>query len=402
MSAVNGPPSVARALMRGCFALAILLTHRLPAQTTEPADNAGRADKPGETHPPKVGGLQCAVTEVAPGVYRVRAGEPEKIVPSLVRAPANADALAAMTKIATPPPAASAIKVWRAARGCRVELPLDDGEVIYGLGLQCKHLVQNGRRRTLYTASGDNDGSGMSHAPVPFYVSTAGYGVLVDSARCLTFSVGEKQRLADANSLAAEGGKQKVVTDVAVLYGAEKRDKTCVYVDVPAAGGVDVYLFAGPKMGQAVARYNLFAGGGCMPSLAGLGPEYLIGTMLDSKAALETCKGFRKDRMPVTSVGMEPAWQSHAYSSSYQWNTREVPGGLCRGGPGSGLRLDALVPTLHRSFVAPDSVARQAVRRFRSLARLGARHGRPGGAGNLRRLSGEPIPPPRRGRLQTG
>jgi len=114
----------------------------------------------------------------------------------------------------------------------------------------------------------------------------------------------------------------------ATVERAEKRDKTAVYVDAPAAGGVDVYLFAGPRMGEAVARYNLFAGGGCLPSLAGLGPEYLIGTMLDSKTALETCAGFKHDRMPVTSVGLEPCWQTHAYSSSYQLNREKFPEGF--------------------------------------------------------------------------
>ncbi|MEI7945306.1 MAG: TIM-barrel domain-containing protein [bacterium] len=270
--------------------------------------------------------LKPDVTQVAPGVFRVRAGEPEKIVPSMVRQAPKEEALAAMPKVDEIP--LKGIKIWRMTRGCRIELPLGNAELIYGLGLQCKHLEQNGWRRTLYTASGDDNGAGMSHAPVPFYVSTAGYGVLVDSARCLTFSVSEKQRLADVNSLAAEGGKQQNITDVAALYGPEKRDKTSVYVDVPAAGGVDVYLFAGPRMGEAVARYNLFSGGGCLPSLAGLGPEYLIGTMLESKAALETCERFKLDRMPVTSVGMEPCWQTHAYSSSYLWNREKFPEGF--------------------------------------------------------------------------
>ena len=300
--------------------LSALLFASLAALTVAPAK--------AETHITANLLLEAKVSEVAPGVYRIRAGEPEKIVPSLVRAPANTDALAAMPKIAAPPLPVSAINIWQMARGCRIELPLDTGEVIYGLGLQCKHLEQNGWRRTLYTAPGDNNGAGMSHAPVPFYVSTAGYGILVDSARCLTFSVGEKQRLADVSSLAAAGEKQKIVTDVTTLYGAEKRDQSSVYVDVPAAGGVDVYLFAGPRMGDAVARYNLFSGGGCLPSLAGLGPEYLIGTMLESKAALETCAGFKHDRMPVTSVGLEPCWQTHAYSSSYLWNREKFPDGF--------------------------------------------------------------------------
>ncbi|MGA2499753.1 MAG: TIM-barrel domain-containing protein, partial [Tepidisphaeraceae bacterium] len=269
--------------------------------------------------------LEATVSEVAPGVYRLRAGEPEKIVPSLVRMPAKTDGLEAMPKAAAPPLSVPAIKIVRMARGCRIELPLASGEIIYGLGLQCKHLEQNGWRRTLFTASGDDNGKGMGHAPVPFYVSTAGYGVLVDSARYMTFSVGEKQRLADASSLAGAGKEKKIITDVAELYGPERRDATSVYVDVPAARGVDVFLFAGPSMGEAVARYNLFSGGGCMPALSGIGPSYIFGAMLDCKSVLAMCDRLKKDRLPVTSAGLEPGWQTHAYSSSYVWNPRRFP-----------------------------------------------------------------------------
>ena len=34
--------------------------------------------------------------------------------------------------------------------------------------------------------------TGDSHAPVPFYVTTRGYGVLVDTARYATFYGGKK------------------------------------------------------------------------------------------------------------------------------------------------------------------------------------------------------------------
>ena len=55
-----------------------------------------------ESHSPANLLLEAKVSEVAPGVYRTRAGEPERIEPSLVRAPANPDALAAMPKMIGP------------------------------------------------------------------------------------------------------------------------------------------------------------------------------------------------------------------------------------------------------------------------------------------------------------
>src|SRR5579883_6593 len=272
--------------------------------------------------------LVATITEVAPGVYRVRAGEPELIVPSLVKAPSKDRALEAMPRIEKMP--IGPITVWRMNRGCRVELPLASSEMIYGLGLQCKHLAQNGWRRTLFTMAGDNNGKGMSHAPVPFYVSTHGYGVLVDSARFLTFSVGEEQRFANLEHLDSSGGNRRLSTNLQELYAPEQRNQSSVYVDIPGAKGVDIYVLGGPTLGDAVSRYNLFSGGGCLPPLAALGPEYLLGTMLDSKSALALCDGFKDDRIPITSVGLEPVWQTHAYSSSYLWNRQKFPDGFIK------------------------------------------------------------------------
>lgn len=260
--------------------------------------------------------LHTKVEEVAPGVYRIRAGVPETFVPSVFKPMTQNEALARMPRTE---PAIPEIAAWKMARGCRIELSLKPGEVIYGLGLQCKELIQNGVRKVLKTAPGD-DSRGAGHAPVPLYVSTAGYGILIDNARHVTFSVGAKQRLRKNDDLERVAGIERNVTDVAQLYGGEGRGRTSVYIDIPAAEGVDIYYFAGPRMGDAIARYNLCSGGGFIPPMSALAPEFLIGTMLDEEAALKTCKDFAADGIPISSIGLEPGWQTHAYSSSYIWN----------------------------------------------------------------------------------
>ena len=268
--------------------------------------------------------LKIETEEVAPGVFRIRAGEPEQIVPSMLKFPAKIDALSKMPDCKIP---FDNIKVWQLARGLRIELPMEAGEMIYGLGLQCKHLVQNGWYKTLITNASDN-GKGTSHAPVPFYISTAGYGVLIDNARIMSFSVGEKQRLENIDEKERITKAKENITDIEQLYGEEMRSKTSIYVDVPAVKGVDIYLFAGPNIGDAIARYNLYSGGGFLPGIAALGPEYLIGTMLEEKEALETCRSFKEDGIPITSIGLEPGWQTHAYSSSYLWNRKKFQEGF--------------------------------------------------------------------------
>jgi len=311
----------------GAASLAALRSRRseaaAPTSSVDQSRIETRARPTPQSDPPKEE-LPVSVLEVAPGVYRLRAGDPERLVPSCLRGKPQLHALTQMPAAHSPP--MEAIRVWRLARGCRVELPLGAAEVIYGMGLQCRHLEQNGWRRTIYADAGDNDGSGMSHAPVPFYASPEGYGVLLDTARCVTFSVGEAQYVRDVNALSHAQHKQIESTNLAVLYGPHlMTGPKAIYADIPAARGIDIYWFGGPDMGRAIARYNLFSGGGCMPAMAGIGPHYIFGTMLDAKSVLAFSDQIKDGGIPITTVSLEPGWETHAYSSSYLWDTAKFP-----------------------------------------------------------------------------
>ena len=82
-------------------------------------------------------------------------------------------------------------------------------------------------------------------------------------------------------------------------------------VDVPVAQGLDVYIFAGPTMLDAVERYNLFSGGGAMPPLWGLGIHY---RGYARYGAEETARAspiaWGRSTCPAMSGSVEPGWQS--------------------------------------------------------------------------------------------
>ena len=97
----------------------------------------------------------------------------------------------------------------------------------------------------------------LSRAPVPFYVTTFGYGLLIDTLRHAEFYCGEAHpkptRAVNANSVTVNTPQQTRDRDEGVA--------SRVLVEVPRAAGVDVYLFGGPSMLEAVQRYNLLSGG---------------------------------------------------------------------------------------------------------------------------------------------
>ena len=63
------------------------------------------------------------------------------------------------------------------------------------LGLNFKTHNQRGRILNLHMDHYGGTDNGRTHAPVPFYVSSRGYGVLIDAARYMTVYAGTAIRV---------------------------------------------------------------------------------------------------------------------------------------------------------------------------------------------------------------
>jgi len=269
---------------------------------------------------------RSAPQQILPGVWKLTLGTPERITPVSTRhyAP-NAAALAAL-------PAAGALPIEVAGeatpRGFVVRMPLAPYEMVYGLGLQLQSFIQRGLKKKLRVNADPVVDSGDSHAPVPFYVTTRGYGVLIDTARYSTVYAGNKQRKSAGAAGAAQQQREPATESMANVvlpsaYGRYRfQDASEVLVEIPEARGVDVYLFAGPTLKLAVQRYNLFSGGGALPPRWGLGVWYRCERDFGSAEVEKLAAEFRERRMPCDVLGLEPGWQTQAYSCSFVWSER--------------------------------------------------------------------------------
>ncbi len=256
-------------------------------------------------------------TSVAPGVWKATVGTPEDL--TLLSAAGVAPNAAALGRLpAAPFPLAADTAAARIAAG-RVALrfPLASDEEIYGLGVDFTALRRTGTTFQLHV---DHWGGrpGRTHAPVPFYVSSAGYGVFIDSSRYITVNVGLGVRLAAA-------GKPPAIDRT--THGddwVEKPRSDAIEALVPAAG-VDVYVFAGPTPMDAVRRYNLFGGGGALPPKWGLGFMTRTPLAYTAAQALEEIAAFRSRGIPLDMLGLEPGWHDHAYPTSFEWDAGRFP-----------------------------------------------------------------------------
>jgi alpha-D-xyloside xylohydrolase len=267
----------------------------------------------------------CSVGYGQSGIQHISYGQIDALTPySFCDKPLMAELPAA-----NPPFDAKDITITVNERGTVVEIPLGDSEQIYGFGLQIGSFDQRGlKKRPIVNDNPLND-LGYTHGPTTFYVSTKGYGVLINTARYTTFYCGTTRK--------AAGGE-------ATGY---------VTVDIPGAKGIDLYVFDGPDMKTAVQRYNLFSGGGALPAIWGLGVKYRVKADFNQSQVDTMAAYFRHNHIPCDVLGLEPKWQTAAYSCSYVWNTKlfPTPNGLIDSMAAMGFHLNLW----EHAFTSPQS-----------------------------------------------
>lgn len=164
---------------------------------------------------------------------------------------------------------------------------------------------------------------GYTHAPQTFYVSTKGYGILVNTARYTTFLCGSNQKIRQ-NARSTEGNKNKIALKTEELY-ENRSSGNKVFIDIPGAKGIEVFVITGPTLKDVVKRYNLLSGGGCLPPMWGLGFKYRVKGDAVRDSVMRFARYFREAKIPCDVLGLEPGWQTATYSCSYLWNEERFP-----------------------------------------------------------------------------
>ncbi len=196
-----------------------------------------------------------------------------------------------------------------------IRLPLDETEQIYGLGLEFEGM---NRRSNVYSLKVDHYGGtmGHTHAPVPFYISSKGYGVLINSSQRVKIHVGVGNR---------KDSKIPVPIDRTTGENWSARPLSDAVEASVQGGGMEIYVFSGQTVLEVVQRYNLFFGGGIIPPKWGLGFWHRMDTKSSDKDVLKEIQDFENNHFPLDVIGLEPGWQSFAYPCSYDWDSVRFP-----------------------------------------------------------------------------
>ena len=263
-----------------------------------------------------------AQKEIAPGVIKLEKGEIDTFTPySLFGGKPIIEAMKSLPT-AKLPFDTEEVQIKITDRGCLIEVPLEDNEQIYGFGLQFETFGQRGLRKRPIVNDNPLNGLGYTHAPQTFYVSTKGYGILVNTARYTTFLCGSNQKT--RQSMQNTEVRKPISTTTEDLYkNRSNGDK--VFIDVPGAKGIEVFIITGPELLDVVKRYNLLSGGGCLPPMWGLGFKYRVKGDATQDSVMRFANYFRNNNIPCDVLGLGPGWQTATYSCSYIWNKERFP-----------------------------------------------------------------------------
>jgi len=254
---------------------------------------------------------------IHPGIWKAVIGKPDAMtLLSVADATPNLEAMSKLPKGSFPLPQGE-ISMSVVDHKTYLRFPLEKGEQLYGLGLNFKNVNQRGKIFNLHVDHYNGEDNGRTHAPVPFYVSSKGYGVLIDAARYITVYAGTGVRtdtknppeLLDRNT--SKNWKAHPYSDAVEML-------------VPA-DGVAVYVFEGPTPMQVVQRYNLMNGGGYLPPKWGLGFTQRVPTLYSQTDILKEVQQFKEHAFPLDFIGVEPGWQSMAYPCTFEWDKTRFP-----------------------------------------------------------------------------
>lgn len=254
---------------------------------------------------------------IAPGIWKTVIGEEDDLrLTDLRAAEAKVEALQKMPEVKFPLNK-SECKGYVFDGKAAVRLPFGKNEQMYGLGLQFEGMNRQKNVYHLRTDTFNGNSHDRIHAPVPFYVSSEGYGVLINSSRRVSIYAATAHGADDSDI----PPRRDRTTDKNWQYITQSS-----HVEASVSGpGVEIIVFAGPTAMDAVRRYNLYNGGGCLPPKWGLGFWSRFHSQWSADAIAEAADEYAKMDFPLDVVGLEPGWQNWAYPCDYTWNNDRYP-----------------------------------------------------------------------------
>jgi len=163
--------------------------------------------------------------------------------------------------------------------GFNAEFELRENERLYGLGDETREQVQKRGHSTQMWVK-----NVTCYVPIPFLMSTGGWGILVNTTWRHFFDIGDTQE-----------------------------DKLRFWSN---NGELDYYLIVGKTLPIILNRYTDIAGKPHLLPLWGYGLTFVCNQQANAREMLDDCLNFRREGIPCDLVGLEPGWMEKHYDFS--------------------------------------------------------------------------------------
>lgn len=205
-----------------------------------------------------------------------------------------ADAASGAPLTASPYRAQALMKEAGAGTSLREQLTLGVGEQVYGLGERFQAFTRNGQSVNMWNADcGTRSDKGYKN--VPFYLTSKGYGVFVNSSARVSFEIGTAQ-------------------------------VTRAQFAVPG-GELDYIFILGPSPKQVLARLGALTGRPALP------PAWSFGSWLatastaqcDEQAVQSMIDGMAERQIPLHALHLGAFWMTPHHWCNFRWNQAAFP-----------------------------------------------------------------------------
>jgi alpha-D-xyloside xylohydrolase len=173
-------------------------------------------------------------------------------------------------------------------------LSLDVGETLYGFGERFGPLAKNGQSVVIWNEDPGTN-SEWCYKNIPFYLSSSGYGLLVNSPARVEFEVGTER-----------------VNQVQFSVPGDE---------------LDYYLFLGPDPKAVLDRYTRLSGRPPVPPpwSNGLWLSTSFTTKYDEKTVTEFVDGMASRDIPLSVFHFDCFWMKERHWCDFEWNAEGFP-----------------------------------------------------------------------------
>lgn len=301
---------------------ALLLTIAAISGTQLPTLSAENTTPPVQAN---IAGMKSmeAPREIAPGVWSLRLGAPEKEISytSLADRAPRMKELAAYPARKFPFAPGDMRFTMDGDNNIGLRIPAPPSEEIFGFGLQLDGIKKRNRVLDLRVDHW-GDGEGPTHAPVPFYLSSRGYGIFINTARPLKVyaQVGNRK---DAPHFPTPVDRNPPPGEKTAGWDAQPIGDA---VEIQThAHGLEIIVFTGENAGEIIAKYNLYNGGGALPPLWGLGFWHRVPAQFTADETNREAALFAEKNIPLDVIGLEPGWMTKSYPCTFEWQKKRFP-----------------------------------------------------------------------------